>query len=87
MSNTAEMVRASDISFNEGIVRLAAIHKKTVQFRYVKSPGAPVETRRFVPSQVEGEGEKLRFLGVDEDREALRSFRLDRIKGTVEVVA
>lgn len=87
MSNTAEVVRASDISFNEGIIRLAAVHEKTVEFRYIKGFDAPIETRRFVPSQVGGSGENLRFLGYDEDREALRSFRLDRIKGTVAVVA
>lgn len=80
-------VLASSISFNEGVIRLAAIHGKTVQFRYAKSQTAPVELRTFVPQSVQGAGDKLRFVGDDEDRGAKRSFRLDRIKGTVEVVA
>lgn len=80
-------VRASEISFNEGVIRLAAIHGKTVEFRYVKSESAAPETRRFVPSGVQGAGDKLRFVGRDTDREDYRSFRLDRIRGTVGVIA
>ena len=87
-TTTPQLVRASDISFNEGIMRLAAIHGKTVEFRYVKGEGAPVETRRLVPSQVRGEGETLSFLGHDPDRDDdYRQFRLGRIKGTVAVIA
>jgi predicted DNA-binding transcriptional regulator YafY len=86
--NTEKIVRASDISFNEGIMRLAAIHKKTVEFRYVKGPGAPVETRRLVPTNVRGEGEKLSFLGHDPDRDDnFRQFNLSKIKGSVAVIA
>lgn len=80
-------VMASTISFNEGVIRLAAIHGKTVEFRYVKSSASPPETRRFVPTSVEGQGDNLRFVGRDTDREDFRSFRLDRIKGTVGVIA
>jgi hypothetical protein len=81
-------VLASNISFNEGVIRLAAIHNKCVEFRYVKGPGSPPETRRFTPSGVQGNGDKLRFVGKDPDRDDdYRSFRLDRIKGTVGVIA
>ena len=84
---STQVVHAASISFNEGVLRLAAIHKKTVEFRYVKDNAKPPETRRFVPSSVTGSGNNLRFTGWDEDREAVRAFRLDRIKGTVGVIA
>lgn len=80
-------VSAKALTFNEGVVRLAAIHGKTVEFRYVKSDTAAPETRRLVPSGVVGQGEHLRFTGHDPDRDATRAFRLDRIKGDVGVIA
>ena len=81
-------VMASTISFNEGVIRLAAIHGKTVEFRYVKSSTDAPQTRRFVPSSVRGAGDTLAFVGKDPDRDDdYRTFRLDRIKGTVGVVA
>lgn len=82
------MIRASDISFNEGIIRLAAIHQKTVEFRYVKDEKHPPETRRFIPKVEGGDGAKLRFTGLDPDRDNnFRSYRLDRIKGTVDILS
>lgn len=81
------MIKASQISFNEGILRLATIHKREVEFRYEKGPKAPIETRRFTPSQVtETKDEHMLFVGYDPDRDAPRTFRVDRIKGDVKVV-
>lgn len=86
--NDEAPVMATTISFNEGVIRLAAIHGKTVEFRYVKSSAHAPETRRFVPSSVRGSGDTLAFVGKDPDRDNdYRSFRLDRIKGTVAVIA
>lgn len=79
-------VSAKELSYNEGAIRLAAIHGKEVEFRYVKANNKPPETRRFVPSAVVGTGEHLRFVGYDTDRQAPRSFRLDRIRGDVRVI-
>lgn len=77
-------VRASDVSFNEGVLRLAAIHNKKVVFRYAKGEkGAVIETREFKPGSISGEGAALRFTGYDEDRDAVRAYRIDRIKGEV----
>ena len=77
---------ASDVSFNEGLLRLAAVHGKFVQFRYAKSETAPIETREFVPSAVyvTRDGNTV-VAGEDNDRDAVRAYRLDRIKGEVKL--
>lgn len=80
------IVRASDVSFNEGILRLAAVHGRKVEFRYAKSDSAPVEARSFVPESVyETRDGNTVVVGPDEDRGGIRGFRLDRIKGDVSV--
>jgi predicted DNA-binding transcriptional regulator YafY len=80
-------VKASQISFNEAILRVATIHNREVEFRYEKSAKAPIETRRFTPVQVTETLDKhMTFNGFDSDREALRTFRVDRIKGDVRIV-
>lgn len=77
--------RASEVSFNEGVLRLAAIHKKPVQFRYEKGGGGFIETRVFVPESVfRTNAGDLVFVGPDPDRDGYRSYRIDRIKGGVE---
>lgn len=82
----SEVVRASDVSFNEGMLRLAAVHGRTVEFRYSKSATSPVETRTFVPESVyvTRNGDTV-VVGPDPDREGVRSFRLDRILGDVVI--
>ncbi len=85
------LVRASEISFNEGVLRLASVHGRTTEFRYGKGAGALIETRRLKPSDVNviGAGKKsehVTFTGFDPDRNAVRNYRLDRIKGDVRVV-
>lgn len=84
-------VRASEVSYNEGLMRLAAVHDKPVEFRYAKGEGAVIETRRLEPSDVNiidagKKSEHVTFTGYDPDRGAVRHYRLDRIKGDARVV-
>lgn len=80
-------IKASQISFNEGLLRLAMIHDREVEFRYVKSPGQPVETRQLFPSSItETRDEHMIVGGDDPDRRGYRSYRVDRIRGDVRVV-
>ena len=81
-------VRASDVSFNEGVLRLAAVHGRAVAFRYAKSDTDPIQERSFIPESVYTTREgNVVIVGPDEDRGgAFRSYRLDRIKGDVGVV-
>lgn len=83
MSNE-NAVRASEVSFNEGVLRLAAVHEKVVTFRYAKGDGAVIEQRSLQPESVTltSKGETS-FVGFDPDRDAPRSYRVDRIKGEV----
>lgn len=75
---------ASDVSFNEAMLRLACIHKRTVRFNYAKDEGKYIESRRLNPTGFAGEGDTLSVKGHDPDREnEWRAFRLDRIKGEV----
>lgn len=82
MSNA---VLASDVSFNEGLMRLAAVHGKTVTFNYAKGDGKIIETRSFVPSDVKQVGDHVTFMGYDPDRAMPRAYRIDRMKGEVRV--
>jgi predicted DNA-binding transcriptional regulator YafY len=79
-------VAASAVSFNEGIMRLAAVHNKTVTFRYAKGKGAVIEQRVLEPKQVTDHGDHVTFTGYDPDRDNVRHYRIDRIKGEVRIV-
>lgn len=79
-------VKASQISFNEGILRLAQIHDRTVEFRYEKSATKPIEARSLKPESILYGPDGMSFVGYDPDREAVRSFRVDRIRGDVRFV-
>ena len=72
-----------EISFNEAVLRVAALHKRTVTFRYAKDGGEYIEARRLNPEKIVGEHDKLAAVGTDPDREDYRRYRLDRIKGEV----
>lgn len=72
---------AKDVSFNEGMLRLAVIHKRQVTFRYAKDKGNFIEQRNLNPTEVTEDGASV--LGLDPDREDVRRYRLDRIKGEV----
>jgi predicted DNA-binding transcriptional regulator YafY len=78
-------VKASDISFNEGVLRLAVVHHKRVEFRYAKGEGDVIETRQLQPESIKvAQGGAMSFVGWDPDRNALRTYRVDRIKGEVK---
>jgi predicted DNA-binding transcriptional regulator YafY len=85
--NPSNLVKASDLSVNDALIRVAELHGLRVRFRYAKTVTAPVETRTFVPKGLQVLADHTTFNGIDEDRGGFRSFRTDRIKGTVEVVA
>jgi predicted DNA-binding transcriptional regulator YafY len=88
MTDTTPIL-ASEVTFNEGLLRLAAVHHKPVTFRYAKGKGDVIETRTLIPSDVknitEGGVTHATFTGYDPDREEVRAYRADRIKGTVNV--
>lgn len=76
--------KASEITFNEALLRLAAVHGRLVRFRYAKTNTAPIEDRQFVPEGVYSTRDgNVVIVGQDDDREGTRSYRLDRIKGEV----
>lgn len=80
------VIHASKVSFNEGLLRLAAVHHKPVSFRYAKGAGGLViENRTLIPSDVNVVGDHVTFTGYDPDRESIRAYRTDRIKGQVAV--
>jgi hypothetical protein len=79
-----KVANATKLSFNEGVLRLAGIHGKEVEFRYTKTDTAPVETRRLLVESVEKHGDVVLVGGSDPDRGSYRNFRLDRIKGEVK---
>lgn len=80
------VIYASTIPFNEALLRLAAIHHKTVTFAYAKGEGTTIEQRKLIPSDVKNVRGHVTFTGYDPDREAARAYRTDRIKGQVEVI-
>jgi predicted DNA-binding transcriptional regulator YafY len=84
-----DIIRASEVSFNEGLLRLAAVHRKPVTFRYAKGRGDVIEQRSLIPSDVKNVTDKgvvhATFTGYDPDREDVRAYRVDRIKGQVSV--
>jgi predicted DNA-binding transcriptional regulator YafY len=81
-----DAVLASEVSFNEALFRLAAAHDKEVTFRYAKGKdGKVIETRVLKPEQVKEVGGHLTFVGFDPDRDDVRAYRLDRVKGEVTI--
>lgn len=81
----AGAIAASEVSFNEGLLRLAAVHGKTVTFRYAKGDGHLIETRTLKPESVSEVKGHVIFTGYDPDREEPRAYRVDRMKGEVTV--
>lgn len=92
MSKDINLVRASDVSFNEAIFRVAAAHDREVEFRYSKGRGEVIETRVLKPNgvtHVEDDSEQgyhVTFQGYDPDRDMVRQYRLDRVKGEAKIV-
>lgn len=75
----------NETSFNESLMVLAALHQKSVSFRYAKSVGGPIESRTLVPEKVAVKDGVPRFTGIDPDRKGYRSYRVDRMCGQVTV--
>jgi len=78
-----EFPSAHNVSFNEAMLRLACVHKRTVQFRYEKQNGGFIESRRLNPTGIVGKDDTLGVEGTDPDRDAPRRFNLGRIQGEV----
>lgn len=83
--NGDPVVLASSVSFNEALMRLAAAHDRTVTFRYAKGGGTVIEQRVLKPQSVQTVGDHVTFIGHDPDRDDVRAYRVDRIKGEVSV--
>lgn len=72
-------------SLNEQLLQVAINHDAEVGFAYAKGSGAVIEHRRLTPVKLdEAKGHKI-VTGFDPDRDDIRAYRLDRIKGTVSV--
>lgn len=82
-------VRASDITPNEALIRVAAAHDLYVTFSYSKSDTSPIEFRRLKPESIKASNDgNVLFTGHDPFRDdSIRSFRVDRIKGFIKVSA
>lgn len=77
---------ASQLSFNEGLMRLCAIHGKTVAFSYSKEDSKVIEPRRLNPSEVYTTKDgSVGFRGFDPDRGAIRNYRINRVLGEVKI--
>lgn len=83
VASDGKAVLASEVSFNEGLIRFAGVHDREVAFTYVKTPGSPVEHRRLKPTKVTQHNGHVNFFGYDPDRGEVRQFRSDRIRGEV----
>lgn len=72
---------------NESLIAVAAEHDLKIEFRYAKGDGAVIEQRSLVPEYVNDGKAGKTVVGFDPDRNDVRAYRLDRIKGNVAVVA
>ena len=71
---------------NEALIAVAIEHGLTIGFRYAKGDGSIIETRELQPEVIqEGKAGKI-VVGHDPDRDDVRAYRFDRIKGNVDVV-
>lgn len=74
-------------SYVEAVLTLAATHGKTVKFGYAKGNGDYIENRRLIPGKVEvAKNGYTIVVGHDPDRDDVRAYRVDRIKGQVSLV-
>lgn len=81
----AEQVQPTG-DLNESLLAVAIAHDRPVNFRYAKGDESFIENRSLRPGEVrEVKGKKL-VIGFDISRNDVRAYRLDRIKGQVEVV-
>ena len=89
----APNAKASDISFEEGLIRLAATHGRRIAFSYAKDDKSPIERREGVPETVfrsispeAASTQVTTFTLRDTARKAWRQFRLDRVVGEPEIL-
>ena len=84
-NNVTVNVAPNGDSTNEQLLNVAINNDLGVEFRYAKGDGAVIETRVLQPEYInEGKAGKV-VVGFDTDRDDVRAYRLDRIKGYVEV--
>lgn len=83
--NAPYEARAADISLNEALLRLAIVHERTVEFRYAKGSGQNIELRRLAPGDLKEVKGHLTFTGYDPDRDDVRAYRLDRVRGDGDI--
>lgn len=77
---------AGELTLNEGLLRLAAVHKVAVNFYYLKEDTNEGEYRSFEPTRFTSVPSGAHLVaGFDRRRNQFRSFRLDRIEGLVEL--
>lgn len=82
-----EQVHVEDVSANEALLRVATVHGLTVSFKYAKGKGDVIEQRRLQPTDLLAKADHVTFVGNDPDRDDVRAYRTDRIKGLVEIDA
>lgn len=72
-------------TLNEQLLAIAIANDLSVAFTYAKGDGQFLEERTLEPHDVnEVKGNKL-VIGYDVDRDDVRAYRLDRIKGRVAI--
>jgi predicted DNA-binding transcriptional regulator YafY len=75
-------------SLNVTMIRVAQAYEKPITFRYAKGKtGRTIEQRSLVPHEVKSFGDHLTVVGFDPDRDEVRAYRVDRIKGNVQVAS
>jgi len=72
---------------NESLIAVAIEHGLSVEFRYAKGDGSVIEQRTLQPEYVNSGKAGKTVVGFDPDRDDARAYRLDRIKGNVDVVS
>ena len=74
------------LSLNEALLLIARDYEAEAEFTYVKADGSSVETRRVIPEALTFTKDNVLLVtGHDDDRNDIRAFRADRIRGTVTV--
>lgn len=72
-------------SLNEQLLQVAIDNDVEVRFAYAKGNGAVIEQRSLSPEKLDTvKGHRI-VTGFDPDRDDIRAYRLDRIKGTVSI--
>jgi predicted DNA-binding transcriptional regulator YafY len=73
-----------DATWNSALIELAIKFERTITFQYAKGTGSYIETRRLAPDALHAARDgSQNVIGYDPDRQDVRAYRLDRIKGDV----